>query len=290
MATKTASSKIEVIKAPALERFDWLVHGFSTRRGGVSTAYGKSGTLNLGITEDDTRANVNSNRKLFAKAIGADRMKYVVLRQVHSDIIHRVNAVPEESPAGDGLITNTPGLLLSVRTADCYPLIVVDPEHKAVGVFHAGWRGTLARIAEKGVGEMRRHFSSDPAKLQAAIGPGIGQCCYKIGDEVREKFSSRFAYADELFVETEEYDEVKLRYPMLFLTARAPGHSHSLFPKAIHLNLAEANRRQLLEAGVPESNVLSVAACTACDSKRFFSHRKEAGKTGRMMAVAGIRK
>jgi len=283
------AAKLQIIRARNLVRLRWLVHGFSTRRGGVSTAYGRP-SLNLGSTPEDTHRNVERNRRLFAEAIGASKMKMVAVRQVHSDIIHRVEAAPREPLAGDGLITQTPGLLLTIRTADCYPVILADPCRRVVGVFHAGWRGTLARIVEKGVGEMRRHFRTEPSDILAAIGPGIGACCYKVGEEVREKFLARFPYAEQLFHTTEEYDEVKLKYPMLFLTQRAPGHSHELFPKAIHLNLALANRLQLIDCGVPEANIFTSGACTSCQTRRFFSHRAEKGVTGRMIAAVGIPK
>jgi YfiH family protein len=288
---KEPKTKIDVVQTANLAREPWLVHGFSTRAGGVSTAY-REGDLNLGHTEHDVSEAVERNRRLFMQALGASEMTLISVRQIHSDIIHCVTGAPGDSAplAGDGLVTDTPGLLLTVRTADCYPVILADTKRRAVGVFHAGWRGTLARIVEKGVGELRRHFGSEPGDIEAAIGPGIGSCCYKVGDEVREKFTSRFAYADALFHETEEYDEVKRKYPMLFLTARAPGHSHELFPKAIHLDLAEANRRQLVEAGVPEANITVVGECTSCHTDRYFSHRKEQGKTGRMMAAVGIKK
>jgi len=281
-------SQLDIVHAPNLSREKWLLHGFSTRTGGVSDVY-KNADLNLGHTADDTHENVERNRRLFVDAVGAGDMTLVNVRQIHSDIIHCVTEAPTQPLAGDGIITTTPGLLLTVRTADCYPVILADPELRAVGVFHAGWRGTLARIVEKGVGELRRHFNSQPEHILAAIGPAIGKCCYKVGEEVREKFTSRFAYADALFHETEEYDEVKLKYPMLFLTARAPGHSHDLFPKAIHLDLAEANRRQLIDAGVQETNIVVIGDCTSCKTDRYFSHRAEKGKTGRMMAAVGIK-
>jgi YfiH family protein len=291
---KQPKTTIDIVRADNLAREPWLVHGFSTRAGGVSSVY-REGDLNLGYTDHDSREAVTHNRQLFMDALGAKEMKLVSVRQVHSDIIYCVTDIPLAGPdhqplAGDGLVTNTPGLLLTVRVADCYPVIMVDVKRHAVGVFHAGWRGTLARIVEKGVGELRRHFGSQPEDIQAAIGPGIGKCCYKVGEEVREKFDGRFPYADALFHETEEYDEVKLKYPMLFLTARAPGHSYELFPKAIHLDLAEANRRQLIDAGVPESNIAVIGDCTSCRTDRYFSHRKEEGKTGRMMAAIGIKR
>jgi YfiH family protein len=189
--------------------------------------------------------------------------------------------------AGDGLITNTPGILLAVLTADCLPVILVDPRNRAVGVFHAGWRGTARRIVEKGIGEMRRAFGTRARDVLAALGPGIRGCCYQVGPELKEIFESQFAYAAELFRETKESNEIHERYPLLFLTARAPGHSE--LPKKIFLDIAEANRRQLLAAGVRAANISDASFCTSCHCEMFFSHRAEKGKTGRMMAVAGIR-
>jgi polyphenol oxidase len=283
------SSKIEILQAAPLARISWLVHGFSTRQGGISRAYGKGG-LNLGFTVHDKRTAVAKNRGALMSVVtkgNKARWNLVSLRQVHSDLIHCVSQASAHPLAGDGLITNTPGLLLAVLTADCLPVIVVDPKHRAVGVFHAGWRGTVKRIVEKGVGEMRKHFGSNPSQLRAAIGPGIRNCCYQVGPEVKDTFQAQFAYGSELFRETKERDEIHERYPLLFLTARAPGHSE--LPKKIFLDLAEANRRQLLDAGVPARNISDLAMCTSCKPELFFSHRAEKGKTGRMMAVVGIR-
>ena len=268
------------------------MHGFSTRLGGVSRVYGGN-ALNLGFTRHDSRAAVERNRELFLENLNSEcgqrsslKWNLVSLRQIHSDVIHRIDRVPDHILAGDGLVTDTPGLLLAVLTADCLPLIVVDKKRRAVGVFHAGWRGTVKRIAEKGVGELRRNFGSDPSDLVAGIGPGIQGCCYEVGEEVREKFRSQFRYADMLFREVKESDQVREKYPLLFLTARAPGHSN--LPVKIFLDLAEANRRQLLDAGVPEENIESSSTCTACHNNLLFSHRAEKDVTGRMMAAVGI--
>jgi polyphenol oxidase len=185
------------------------------------------------------------------------------------------------------MITATPGLLLAIQTADCLPVIVVDTRHHAVGVFHAGWRGTVQRIVEKGVGEMVRRFGSRPRDLKAAIGPGIQGCCYEVGEEVRTKFESQFRYSASLFHEVKESDPVREKYPLLFLTARAPGHSE--LPKKIYLDLVEANRQQLIEAGVPKKSIETSPLCTNCHPELLFSYRAEKGKTGRMMGVVGIR-
>ena len=258
-------------------------------------------TLNLGFTQQDTRAAVEQNRKKFLQQLGAinqDRAwPLVTLRQIHSDLIHCVStlpkstasksAMPRSALAGDGLITRTPGILLGILTADCLPVILVDIRRRAVGVFHAGWRGTVKRIVEKGVGEMHRCFGTSPSDLRAAIGPGVHSCCYAVGPEVRIQFESQFEYGSKLFHEVEESDPVREKYPLLFLTARAPGHSE--LPKKIFLDLVEANRRQLLAAGVLAKHISASPLCTSCHNNLLFSYRAEKGATGRMMAVAGVR-
>jgi len=282
-----------------------MLHGFSTRGGGSSRVYRK-GDLNLGFTTDDARSAVERNRAAFLGEIGAvqrhsskngsNRISknaassfwpLITLSQIHSDIIHRVDSIPDQPLSGDGLITATPGLLLAILTADCLPVILVDQKRHVVGVFHAGWRGTVQRIVEKGVGEMHRCFGSRPRDLEAAIGSGIQGCCYEVGEEVRTKFESQFEYGASLFREVKDSDPVREKYPLLFLTARAPGHSD--LPKKIFLDLVEANRQQLLAAGVPAKNIEASALCTNCHPDQLFSYRAEKGKTGRLMAVAGIR-
>ncbi len=269
----------------------WLIHGFSTRLGGVSRAYGGN-ALNLGFTQQDSRVAVERNRELFLKELGASsRSKtwpLVSLRQIHSDLIHRVDGSEAMRPplAGDGLITDTPGIVIAVQAADCIPIILVDRKRRAVGVVHAGWRGTVQRIAEKGIGEMRKHFQSEPRNLLAAIGPGVQACCYEVGEEVRTKFEAQFAYASNLFRELKESDPVREKYPLLFLTARAPGHSE--LPVRLFLDLVEANRRQLLDAGLSPKNIDAGTPCTSCHTELLFSYRAEKGATGRMMAAAGV--
>ena len=278
------------MRADSLARLPWLVHGFSTRAGGFSKVYGDN-ALNLGFTAQDSRAAAERNRHAFAAAVSArtgNRLwPIVTLRQIHSDLIHCISEAPKDLLAGDGLLTPTPNILLGIQTADCLPIILVDTRRRAVGVFHAGWRGTMKRIVEKGVGEMRRWLGSRAPDIKAAIGPGIRGCCYQVGPEVRAQFESQFGYAAAFFRETKESDEIHEKYPLLFLTARAPGHSE--LPRKIFLNLAEANRRQLLDAGVPARNISDLGLCTSCRVDLFFSHRAEKGVTGRMMGVAGIR-
>jgi polyphenol oxidase len=305
--SKLRRPKLNILHAQNLGKIPWLVHGFSTRTGGFSRAYAK-GDLNLGFTKDDARATVERNRAAFLSGLAAtsirqnennrndakqtQRWKLITLRQVHSDIIHHVDAHqvaadPDTPLTGDGLITASPGLLLGIQTADCLPILLVDAKRRAVGVFHAGWRGTVKRIVEKGVGEMHRWFGTRPEDIKAAIGPGVGGCCYEVGEEVRTKFESQFSYAAKLFREVKDSDPVREKYPLLFLSARAPGHGE--LPPKIFLDLAEANRRQLLSVGVPARSIEASPLCTNCRTDLLFSYRAEKGKTGRMMAVAGIR-
>lgn len=290
MATRVPTqSKLTILQSLRLQKLPWLIHGFSTRQGGYSRVYGGR-SLNLGFTKTDSKSTVERNRAEFLAQLGAGGRHpwpLATLRQIHSDIIHAITNLPDEPPSGDGLLTNTPGLLVAIQTADCLPVIVVDRKRRAIGVFHAGWRGTAKRIVEKGIGEMHRHFSSRPEDLEAAIGPGVHNCCYTVGEEVREKFESQFAYAAALFREVKESDPVREKYPMLFLTARAPGHSN--LPVKIFLDLVEANRRQLLDAGVPKKNIDASPLCTSCNVDLLFSYRAEKGVTGRLMGVAGIK-
>ncbi len=283
-------NKPQILHSEKLGKLPWLVHGFSTRQGGVSRVYGGN-ALNLGFTKHDSRAAVERNRELFLKELGAASGRrswpLVWLRQIHSDLIHHVERMPAQPLAGDGIVTDTPSLLVAVQAADCLPIILADRKKRAVGVFHAGWRGTVKRIVEKGVGEMRKHFGSDPRNLAAAIGPGVRGCCYDVGEEVRTRFEGQFSYASSLFCEVKESDPVREKYPLLFLTARAPGHGE--LPVKLFLDLAEANRRQLLDAGVLAKNIDTAAPCTVCHPELLFSFRAEKGVTGRMMAAAGIR-
>lgn len=186
------------------------------------------------------------------------------------------------------MVTNLPGVALAIQTADCFPVLLVDTRNKAVGAFHAGWRGTVQRIVEKGLGTMRREYGTQPQDVHAVIGPGIQKCCYEVGEELRSQFESQFPYAQALFHEVQESDPVREKYPMLFMNARAPGHGDQCIK--LHLDLQEANRRQLIEAGVPRTQITALPCCTACNTKTFFSHRAEKGKTGRMLAVVGIKR
>jgi polyphenol oxidase len=267
-----------IVRIPEWQKYKWLRHGFSTRPNGTSRVYGGS-TLNLGWTKEDDPAAVAENRQRFLRAIDDHTPSAIItLRQVHSATVRLVKqedgalegklqtAEGKAVLEGDGLITDRPGVLLAVGTADCVPVLVVDIEKRVAAAFHAGWRGTAAQIVEQGIETMREEYGTRVEDLMAAIGPSIGPCCYTVGEEVRNAFSQRFGYADRLFNQRE-------------------GQAY--------FNLWEANRQQLLHAGLTNRQIALVGECTACKRDeggelRYFSHREQHGVAGRMLNVVGI--
>jgi len=262
----------------------WLVHGFSTRLGGSSVVDADESALNLGITDWDTREAVEKNREAFRAALGASALALVPLKQFHSALIRFIPSAPCEPCRGDASLTNKKGLLLAVQTADCVPILLVDAKKRAVAAIHAGWRGTLARIAEKTVGQMRMRFGSQPSDILAAVGPSIGACCYEVGTELVSKFTAQFADAEPWFDELRTGDEPN---PLQWLNMMPPGHQPP--PKNVRFDLRKANRAQLLAAGLADKNIYTSDLCTACSSDLFFSYRRAGAGSGRMMAVAGMR-
>lgn len=238
--------------------------------------YGAAGEQNLGWTAEDDPAVVRGNRAAFAEAVGQGvPLELVTVRQVHGaevrvlerDAAPRMQADGTARYPGDGLVSRTPGYLAAVLTADCVPVLVADTRQRAVGAFHAGWRGTLARVVQQGLAAMRVSYGTKPEDVVAAIGPCIGACCFEVGAEVRTAFEEAFAWGGALFAE-------------------AGG--------SLRMDLVEANRRQLVEAGVRAEDVSVLAACTACTRvagtgrRNFFSHRAERGVTGRMLSGIAV--
>jgi len=281
--TEVKAADLRILQAPALARILWLVHGFSTRPGGVSDLGGEK-VLNLGFVEWDTKENVIENRRRFQSALGANDLALCGLSQIHSDVIHLFDAAPSAPCRGDASATNCPGLLLAVQTADCVPILLADVKKRAVAAVHAGWRGTLQRIVAKAIGKMQMQFSTKAADLLAAIGPSIGGCCYEVGTEVASEFRSQFSNASEWFDELRTGEEPN---PLQWLNMAPPGHQPP--PKNVLLDLRKANRAQLLDAGLGAQNIVVSDSCTACRRDLFFSYRKEGGTTGRLMSVIGIR-
>jgi YfiH family protein len=289
--------ELQLLQAKPLARLDWLAHGFSTRAGGASELQISRGraaktesVLNLGLTDWDSRKRVAENRKKFFRALGAEALRPVTLRQIHSDVVHRVEArtASAEAPQGDALITQDRGLLLVVQTADCVPILLADTRKRAVAAIHSGWRGTLRRIAEKALGRMRMEFGTRPEDVIAAVGPSIGRCCYEVGPDVAKEFGAQFPEARGWFdgpfdaLEAGENDPNWLPW----LTMRPPGHAPPS-PK-VQLDLLAANRWILENAGVPAARIVCSDFCTACRTDLFFSYRRE-HTTGRLMAAIGMR-
>ena len=225
-----------------------LCHGFSTRRGGCSDPPFDS--LNLGERSGDDPEAVRKNRERFLESAGIPGDKLAIPRQVHSDEVRCIDR-PGVFEHTDGLITRTAGVILSVLVADCIPVFIHDPQKGAVGLVHAGWRGTRSQIAKKAVEAMVREFGSAPKGLQAWMGPSIGPCCYDVGQETARLFSSEFT-------------------------------RHG------RLDLWRANRAQLEEAGLEAGSIDVAGLCTRCHPEWFFSHRGSGGQAGRMMAILGI--
>jgi polyphenol oxidase len=281
--TQCVRRGLRILQVPEIAKLPWLVHGFSTRLGGVSKLGGKR-VLNLGFTEWDARENVKENRRRLQAALGAQELTLVSLLQFHSDAILHFESAPKEPARGDASLTKSAGLLLAVQTADCVPILLVDPKNRAVAAVHAGWRGTLARIAEKTIGQMHMEFGSKASDLLIAIGPAIGGCCYEVGTEVAAAFSAQFAGAAEFFDELRTGDEPN---PLQWLNMMPPGHQPPA--KKVLLDLRKANSAQLEAAGVPARNIFVSDLCTGCRRDLLFSYRKEGAESGRMMAVVGIR-
>lgn len=219
-------------------------------------------------------------------ALGARKMQLVTLRQIHSDIVHVVSTPPQTVLQGDALITATPCLLLAIQTADCIPILLADPGHRAVAAIHAGWRGTLARIAAKTVGRMQMEFSTRPKDLIAVIGPGISQCCYQVGPDVVKNFAAKFSNARDWF--EGPFDQLASGEgpnPLPWLTMMPPGHQPP--PPRCMLDLKAANSAILAEAGLSAKNIFATDLCTSCRADLFFSYRREKN-TGRMLSVIGI--
>ena len=245
-----------------LDRHPELVHAVFTRRGGVSPAPWDS--LNLGWVVGDDAARVEANYQRVAGALGAPREALTTTWQVHGNKIMLADATNAGTSLGkaDGLITNTPGVPLLQRFADCTPILLYDPVQQAAGIAHAGWQGVVARTAEAAVQAMQQAFGCEPAHMVAAVGPAIGPCCYEVGPEVITAIRHSQSQPDALLRASER-----------------PGHAY--------LDMWQANARQLQEAGV--GTVAVAQLCTACNTDIFFSHRGDHGKSGRFGAVIMLR-
>jgi YfiH family protein len=254
------AGKVHYLESSNFAATGVVVHGFTTRHEGVSRHPYNS--LNLGANIFDSPHNVQGNRSILARAFGARTEHLVTVTQVHgNDLLVIDSPNPDYTHflklECDGLITNQPGLMIGVCVADCIPILLLDPVNKVVATLHAGWKGTAGEIGRKGVEALINMFDSNPEDILAALGPGIGSCCYEVDGIVREAFKKNGADWD------------------LFAKEKAPGKWK--------LDLAAANCSQLLAAGVPKANIETTPLCVSCEHDLFFSYRREEGETGRQM-------
>jgi len=259
-----------------LARQSMVRHAIGGRAGGTSV--GHLATLNISYTVGDERSRVAANREAFCSAAGVDPKGVCRAQQIHGNAVARVGgaeagrgyaglsaaSAPEQAtvPNVDSLVTNEPGVFLWLAFADCVPIMLFDPTHRAVGLAHAGWRGTVGHIVARTVEKMTDEFGTRPADLLAGIGPAIGPCCYEVGDDVAAAALAAFAN-DRDVVQPDVAGRMRLDLP-------------------------GANARLLLNLGVPARQIEASEYCTSCRTDLFFSHRAEAGRTGRFAAMIGL--
>ncbi len=276
------SGKVPYIEFPSLTNISFIKHGFSTRLGGVST--GMFSSLNLGSSSSvykDKPENIRENFIRITASMSLEPDSMVISDQVHKTVIRLVDHndrgkgfnLPRDYKEVDGLITNSPGVTLVTKYADCVPLYFVDPINKAIGLSHAGWKGTVGRIGYKTVEEMMRAFGSDPKNIIALIGPSICMDCYEVGEDVVIEFQKAFNFIGN--------NSSKLDDTLPIFTMNKSG--------SYQLNLWEANRRILLEAGLNNDNIHISMVCTACNDELLFSHRKSRGRRGSLAAFLALK-
>ena len=256
---------------PAFDELPGIIHGFSSRLGGVSEGFLSS--MNLSFSRGDEPERVRENFRRIAESIGFSEKDLVFSMQTHTANVRRVGREDcgrgLERPVGycdvDGLVTNEPGVVLATFYADCVPLFFVDPVHHCIGLSHSGWRGTVGKIGKATVETMAREFGSEPGDLLAAVGPSICQECYEVSEEVIGLFRENFA--EEL-------------WPKLFYR-KDNGH--------YQLNLWEANRLIFQEAGILPQHITVTDICTACNPEFLFSHRASGGKRGNLAGFLEIK-
>ena len=252
-------------------------HAFTTRQGGVSAPPTDSLDLSLVPSAhddtDESSEKIAENARRLARSLGIVPEEIAAVRQVHGTHIIRVRrsglsgGLFSPLAEADGMVTDEPGIALAIRTADCVPILIAskpDAAHSPViAALHAGWRGTIGLIAERAVRLIERDFGIPPDSLTAAIGPAIGQCCYEVSSELSERFCEAFG-------------------PQIISSApTSEGHQP-------HLDLKTANQIALMRAGLSPEDIYVCPLCTSCRSDLFFSHRRDAGQTGRQLSLIMI--
>ena len=247
-----------------------MVHGFSTRFGGVST--GDLTSLNLGFNRGDKEENVVENYKRMAQALEVPFESLVLSKQVHEINIAKVSAADKGNgvlsankwESMDGIYTNEEGITLVTHYADCVPLFFYAPTYGMIGLAHAGWRGTVCEIGKKMVDTWIQEENIPVEAIEVAIGPSIGKCCFEVDEDVASEFSNRFG-SDASFI---KWEETKQKY---------------------RIDLWECNKQSLLKAGIKEENIIVSGVCTCCHHELFFSHRYTKGHRGTLGAFMSLK-
>lgn len=250
----------------ALSRLPFITHGFSTKLGGVSK--GCFASMNLGFNRGDEDKAVHTNYKKIAKALGMPYENMTATNQIHEVTVKLITKedsgkgvfCPRDYDGVDGFITNTPDIPLVTYYADCVPLYFVDTKSKAIGLSHSGWRGTVKKMAEVTINRMREEFGTKPSDLVIVIGPSICKDCYEVSRDVYDKFTKVFTLEQIKLLFTQEKEE---KY---------------------QLDLWEANRQILLDAGVPADQIHCSNVCTCCHSDIMYSHRVHGSDRGTLAA------
>ncbi|MBQ4569326.1 MAG: peptidoglycan editing factor PgeF [Ruminococcus sp.] len=253
-----------------LSEIPFIRHAFSTRLGGVSK--GEFSSMNLSFGRGDADENVTENYKRLCKAAGFEYESLTASAQVHETVVRKVTAPdrgvgiykPRDMHSVDALVTNDTGVTLVTYYADCTPVFFVDTVNRAIGLAHAGWRGTVGEISRKVVEMMHREFSTNPDDLICAIGPVIGKCCYEVSADCAAEFSKLFGNESPVIT---------------------PGNKEGKYM----VDLAFANKLILMQAGVKEENITLSDLCTQCSSDLLWSHRATNGKRGTMAAFMCIK-
>lgn len=255
-----------LLTSERLAAIPWLRHGITGRIAGLSPA-----EANVGYTPPRDRDAALQSRQAWAEAARLDPASLVTVHQVHGNGVYLPTAADSANgndagfgplPQADAMATNRPGLAMMTIHADCLPIILVEPVARAVAVIHAGWRGTTADVVGQTVAAIVAHYNAEPARMMAFLGPGIGACCYEVGDEVVALWRSCLPdRADQALVSG---------------------------PRRLHLDLAQANALLLQRAGVPAQQIENCGICTCCHGDEWFSHRGQGPETGRFGAMVGI--
>ena len=267
MFKSAKKNSITYLQSAILGQCDFLDHAFCTRHGGASLDDYKS--LNMSFREGDEEFRVQQNWSKLARSFDIPLERFLVLNQVHGDGIlvaeaGEADALFRTELNYDAIVTNRPGLAICIKTADCVPVMIADREKKVAAAVHAGWKGTALAISAKVIRLMRKRYASRPQDILAAIGPSIGLCCYEVDHVTAEAFRAQKDNESFLFANTAKSGKWMVDLP-------------------------EANRRQILDCGVPAVNIESSGYCTMCNSDIFFSHRGSGGITGRQINFMIIR-